>query len=101
MFSDAGQVVGVFLPTDRMTQRPRGFAFVEFSDAAAIPGAIEKLDGAELHGRSLRVSEARERVPRLPVFSDTGPPAFDRDRGRRAPKPKGSRRGIRGKKRGF
>ena len=99
MFSEVGQVVEVYLPTDRMTQRPRGFAFVEFSDAAAVPVAIEKLDGAELHSRMLRVSEAKERAPRLPVFSDTGQPAFDR--GRRAPKPKGSRRGIRGKKRGF
>ena len=102
MFSGVGEVAEVFLPTDRATQRPRGFAFVEFKDAAAVPIAIEKLDGTELHGRTLRVSEARERAPRSPGFSgfsDDGPAAFDR--GRRASKPKGSRRGLRGKKRGF
>ena len=89
----------MFLPTDRATQRPRGFAFVEFRDAAAVPLAIEKLDGTELHGRTLRVSEAMARAPRSPGFSDGGPSAFDR--GPRASKPKGSRRGLRGKKRGF
>ena len=92
-------MVEVFLPVDRATNRPRGFAFVEFRDATAVPLAIEKLEGTELHGRTLRVSEAMARAPRSPGFSDDGPPAFDR--GRRAAKPKGSRRGLRGKKRGF
>ena len=102
LFSEVGQVREVFLATDRDTQRPRGFAFVEFDDPAMVSTAIERLDGAELNGRSLRVSEARERAPRSPGFSDSGPPPFDRgDRGRRASKPKGSRRGIRGRKRGF
>lgn len=99
LFSQVGEVAEVFLPSDRATQRLRGFAFVEFSDAAAVPVAIEKLDGHELHGRTLRVSEARERAPRSPGFSDAGSSMFDR--GRRASKPKGSRRGVRGKKRGF
>ena len=99
LFSEVGPVREVFLATDRDTQRPRGFAFVEFDDAAMVSTAIERLDGAELHGRSLRVSEARERAPRSPGFSDSGPRPFDR--GGRPSKPKGSRRGIRGRKRGF
>ena len=98
LFSEVGCVTEVFLRIDRVTDRPRGFAFVEFNDSEAIQVAIEKLDGVELHGRNIRVSEARERPPR----SSGG---FDRSdgapsRGGRA-KPKGSRRGVRGRKRGF
>ncbi len=98
LFSEVGPVVEVFLPTDRMTERPRGFAFVEFSDAEAVSTAIEKLDGAELHGRNLRVSEARDRPARPPGGFERAP--WAPPRGARA-KPKGSRRGIRGRKRGF
>ena len=66
---------------------------------------VEKLDGAELKGRNLRVSEARDRAPRPPMggggggFMDDGPPSMDF--GRKPAKPKGSRRGLRGRKRGF
>ena len=98
-----GQVTEVFLPVDRATDKPRGFAFVEFGDASSVSQAIEKLDGTELNGRNLRVSEARDRAPRPPMgppsFMDNGPPAMDF--GRRPAKPKGSRRGLRGRKRGF
>ncbi len=95
-----GQVTEVFLPVDRATDRPRGFAFIEFGDAATVSQAIEKLDGAELNGRNLRVSEARDRAPRTAQpFMDDGPPSMDF--GRRPAKPKGSRRGLRGRKRGF
>ena len=99
-----GQVTEVFLPVDRATDKPRGFAFVEFGDAASVSQAIEKMDGTELNGRNLRVSEARDRAPRPPMggppsFMDDGPPSMDF--GRRPAKPKGSRRGLRGRKRGF
>jgi RNA recognition motif-containing protein len=53
LFSEVGQVVEVFLPSDRMTGRPRGFAFVEFIDAEPITEAIEKFDGYELNGRKI------------------------------------------------
>ena len=103
LFGQVGQVTEVFLPVDRATDKPRGFAFVEFGDAASVSQAIEKLDGTELNGRNLRVSEARDRAPRPPMgppnFMDDGPPAMDF--GRRPVKPKGSRRGLRGRKRGF
>lgn len=97
-----GQVTEVFLPVDRATEKPRGFAFVEFGEASSVSQAIEKLDGKELNGRNLRVSEARDRAPRPPMgpsFMDDGPPQMDF--GRRPAKPKGSRRGLRGRKRGF
>ena len=101
IFSEVGEVVEIFVPTDRSTGRPRGFAFVEFTEKTAAAAAIEKFDGHELQGRNLRVSEAEERQRRPQSYSDGGggygaaPP-----RGKGG-KPKGSRRNIRGRKRGF
>lgn len=86
-----------------MTDRPRGFAFVEFSDAAAVPEAIDRFDGTEFGGRRLQVSEARERGPRPPFGGGGGgEPGWTDDRPPRKPsRPKGSRRGVRARKRGF
>lgn len=65
LFSQYGTVHTVKLVVDRDTGRPRGFAFVEMesSDAAT---AIERLNGTELGGRTLRINEARERAERTP-----------------------------------
>lgn len=60
MFSAHGEVVSVSLPNDRDTGRPRGFGFVEMANEDA-DKAIEALDGKNMGGRALRVSEARER----------------------------------------
>lgn len=86
-----GEVVSVSIPTDRDNGRPRGFAFVELSTAEQAAAAIEKLNGYELEGRAIRVNEASERAPRGPSFGGSG---F-------RPRPKGSRRNIRARKRGF
>ena len=58
-FSDAGQVVSVFIPMDRETQRPRGFAFVEMADEAMADKAIAMFDGKEIGGRQVKVNLAR------------------------------------------
>jgi RNA recognition motif-containing protein len=47
--------------TDRVTGRPRGFAFVELAEAAAADAAMRQLDGRNLGGRPLRVNEATSR----------------------------------------
>ena len=95
-----GEVVDVSIPADRETGRPRGFAFVEFSEGTAAADAIEKFDGYELNGRNLGVKEAIERQPRSRGFGDARP--FGAPRGRRGTsKPKGSRRNLRSKKRGL
>ena len=88
----------MFLPVDRATGQPRGFAFVEFDDPSSIPEAISKFDGADFQGRRLKVNEASERAPR-PQGANFGPD--DRPSRFKASKPKGSRRGVRGRKRGF
>lgn len=50
------------LVTDRDTGRPRGFAFVEMTDAAEADRAIEALNGTDLGGRALNVNEARPKT---------------------------------------
>jgi RNA recognition motif-containing protein len=60
LFSAHGTVEKVSLITDRDTGRPRGFAFVEMSNADA-SRAMQALNGKEFEGRALRVSEAQER----------------------------------------
>jgi len=87
------------MPTDRATGRPRGFAFVQFSDDETAAQAISRFEGFELAGRALRVNEATdERGPRL----GGGPRSFGApDRQAWRPRPKGSRRNVRARKRGF
>jgi nucleolin len=109
LFGQAGTVVKVTLPTDRDTGRPRGFAFVEFDSSDGASAAIEKLDGQDLNGRSLRVNQAMERQPGGGSFGGgggfgSGPGgqrAFGNDRPAPRSRPKGSRRNVRGRKRGF
>jgi len=60
----------VVLPVDRETGRPRGFAFVEFTDRAHAEDAIQRFNGQVFNGRPLAVSEARAREDRGPG----GPP---------------------------
>ncbi|MCX7978587.1 MAG: RNA-binding protein [Bdellovibrionaceae bacterium] len=61
-FSQFGNVVSATVVTDRETGRSRGFGFVEMDDADAAV-AIEKMNGADLNGRNISVSEARPKPP--------------------------------------
>ena len=114
LFEQCGEVVDVFVPTDRATGKPRGFGFVEFSTESEAKEAIEKFNGHEVEGRALRVNEATDRPqrpPRAPSFRGGGGGGgrFDDDGGggggfyggppSRPSRPKGSRRNSRGKKR--
>lgn len=60
LFSQHGTVESVSLPTDRETGRPRGFGFVEMSQADAAR-AIQSLNGYSMNGRALRVNEAQDK----------------------------------------
>ena len=59
--ADGREVKEVSIVTDRATGQSRGFAFVEMGSPDDAQAAIQALDGHELDGRSLKVSEARER----------------------------------------
>ena len=58
-FGQFGNVTDVYVAMDKMTGRPRGFAFVTFSSAEEAKLAAEKLNGVDLGGRALTVNEAR------------------------------------------
>ena len=58
-FSQYGAVERVNIVTDRDTGQPRGFAFVEMTERKDADNAISQLNGAELHGRTINVNEAR------------------------------------------
>jgi RNA recognition motif-containing protein len=60
LFAQHGAVESVNIIMDRDTGRPRGFAFVEMSNADA-SRAIQNLNGYSMGGRALRVNEAQER----------------------------------------
>ena len=74
LFSQHGTVESVKLPTDRETGRPRGFAFVEMNQADAAT-AIQNLNGKDLGGRALRVSEAQDK-PRSAGHARSGGGGF-------------------------
>jgi RNA recognition motif-containing protein len=60
LFSAHGTVEKVSLITDRDTGRPRGFGFVEMSNADA-SRAMQALNGKDFEGRALKVNEAQDR----------------------------------------
>ena len=64
LFTPFGNVASCNLIMDRMTDRPRGFAFVEMSSPAEASKAIEALNGQEVGGRALVVNEAKPREDR-------------------------------------
>lgn len=64
IFSQAGEVVSVFIPMDRATQRPRGFAFVEMAEQEQADKAISMFDGTDMGGRRIAVSIARPMTER-------------------------------------
>jgi len=57
LFDEHGTVTSAKIITDRMTNRSRGFGFVEMSDGAE--AAIEALNETEIEGRKLVVNESR------------------------------------------
>jgi len=62
-----GAVETVTIVKDRDTGEPRGFAFVEMTQAAEAQAAISSLDGVLLNKRALRVNEARPKLDRDPA----------------------------------
>ena len=58
-FGQFGTLTDVYLASDRITGRPRGFAFVTFGTEEESKLAAEKMNGVDLGGRQLTVNEAK------------------------------------------
>ena len=61
LFAEVGTCESASVITDRETGRSRGFGFVEMSSNDEAQKAIAALNGRDVQGRQLNVSEARER----------------------------------------
>jgi cold-inducible RNA-binding protein len=64
LFAQTGTVESVSLIEDRETGRSRGFGFVEMSTKEEGAAAIQKFNGQDLGGRTLKVNEAKPRENR-------------------------------------
>jgi cold-inducible RNA-binding protein len=90
-FAGVGPVLSLSMPVDHETGRKRGFAFVEFGEAAHAEEAVRRFNNQSFKGRPLAVNEARAREarppgspprmgmsgpggPSRPSFSRSGPP---------------------------
>ncbi|PIX61914.1 RNA-binding protein [Candidatus Uhrbacteria bacterium CG_4_9_14_0_2_um_filter_41_50] len=62
LFAKYGEVVSARVVRDRMTDRSRGFGFVEFTDEASAQGAVEALNETEVEGRAITVSIAKPKT---------------------------------------
>src|SRR5579859_1613437 len=65
-FAAFGAVTETNLMMDRMTNRPRGFAFVTMNTPEEAQAAIAGLHGQDLGGRALTVNVAKPREERAP-----------------------------------
>ncbi|CAH8391912.1 unnamed protein product [Eruca vesicaria subsp. sativa] len=64
LFAEQGNVVEARVIYDRDSGRSKGFGFVSYNSAQEVQNAIRNLNGADLDGRQIRVSEAEARPPR-------------------------------------
>lgn len=64
MFAKHGNVTSVNIITDKFSNRPRGFAFVEMDTDDSAQKAIAALNGTQLEGRALVVNTAKPREER-------------------------------------
>ena len=71
-FGQFGSVTDVYVAMDKMTGRPRGFAFVTMGTAEEAKAAAEKLNGTDLGGRALTVNDARPKDERSGGFGGGG-----------------------------
>jgi RNA recognition motif-containing protein len=72
IFEKYGEVSSAKVIVDQYSGRSRGFAFVEMPNDEQANAAIEEMNGNQVGGRTLKVSEARPRTDRRPPRRDGG-----------------------------
>jgi len=68
MFSEQGSILGIRLPTDPDSGRPKGFGYIQFSSIDEAKAAHGALNGQDLEGRSIRLDFSTPR----PANGDRG-----------------------------
>lgn len=63
-FESHGEVTRVNLISDRDSGQSKGFGFVEMAEQHEGEAAIQALNESEMHGRTIKVSEAKPRTER-------------------------------------
>ena len=76
LFSQAGNIISITRPVDFVTKKLRNIAFVEMATTAEATQAIVLLNGREVDGHAIKVSEIRSQA------RDIGRGGFDRSGGR-------------------
>ena len=77
LFSSAGEVADLRIITDKINGQSKGFAFVEMATVEGAEKALEEINGKEVGGRKLIVSEARAPQQRTPGSGGgRGPSSF-------------------------
>lgn len=64
LFSKYGKVLSANVIIDRMTNRSKGFGFVEMEDDDEADKAMNALNGSDVDGRKIAVNEAKPREER-------------------------------------
>ena len=62
LFEQHGEVTSAKIVMDKMTNRSRGFGFIEMTDSASGKEAINQLNGSDFEGKALVVNEARPKT---------------------------------------
>lgn len=62
-FAQAGTVESAKVIVDRVSARSKGYGFVEMASDQEASEAVQKFDGSNLDGRTVRVSEAKPPTP--------------------------------------
>lgn len=64
LFTPYGDVSSVNVIIDKVTNRSRGFGFVDMPNSTAAENAIKELNGVSMEGRTIKVNEAKPREDR-------------------------------------
>ena len=72
LFEVHGDVTSVKIVIDKLTNRSRGFGFIEMGDAESGKQAIQELNGYSFQGKDLVVNEARPKTEGSSFGNRTG-----------------------------
>jgi len=61
VFAEYGEITSCNIIIDKFSGQSKGFGFVEYSEQEMAKEAVKHLDGSQLNGRTIKVSEARPR----------------------------------------